>query len=245
MSVQQLSDACSELGLPIARSVLANFESGRRPTISVPELLVLAKALGVPPMALMFPVGYEDETEVLPGRKAHPVTALRWASGEGYLPGQSEEETAANRASWRKSAIGWVRKLMRDAEQLRLNRRRSAELHRLAAEATSAEARNAYLGAAQQEDERVASQTRLLERWHIENERAGIKSRVPALYGEVPVTLLGALPAPEEDEDDETAEDGADELKRQGLASHVRKNPDGTETDISHVRGNGDPWGKQ
>jgi len=91
MSAQQLSDACARLGHPIARSVLANFESGRRPTVSVPELLVFAQALRVPAVQLVFPLGHEDGMDVLPGTTAATWTALKWFTGEaGKLPGDME-----------------------------------------------------------------------------------------------------------------------------------------------------------
>ncbi|MFE7130363.1 helix-turn-helix domain-containing protein [Streptomyces sp. NPDC057638] len=85
MSAQQLSDRCAELGLPMARSVLANFESGRRPTVSVPEWLVLAKALGVAPVALLCPVAEEGEVEIVPGHAIPPYAAMQWVTGEGPL----------------------------------------------------------------------------------------------------------------------------------------------------------------
>ncbi|MFE2866660.1 helix-turn-helix domain-containing protein [Embleya sp. NPDC059259] len=88
MSVQQLSDACSALGLPIARSVLANFEARRRPTVSVAEVLVIARALRVAPALLLFPVGDPtvNEVEFLPGETAGPWEALKWFTGEGRIP---------------------------------------------------------------------------------------------------------------------------------------------------------------
>lgn len=78
LSAQQLSDRCAEVGMPIARSVLANFESGRRPTLSVAELLVLAEALKVQPTSLVFPVGYEPTVEVLPGLQYDTFQAAEW-----------------------------------------------------------------------------------------------------------------------------------------------------------------------
>ncbi|MGC9473272.1 helix-turn-helix domain-containing protein [Streptomyces sp. WG4] len=92
MSAQQLSDRCGELGLPIARSVLANFESGRRPTLSVAELLVLAEALGVPPTSLVFPVGYKRSVEVLPGVDCDTYRAANWWAGVGGWVGMSEHD---------------------------------------------------------------------------------------------------------------------------------------------------------
>ncbi|WP_162688418.1 helix-turn-helix transcriptional regulator [Streptomyces sp. ICC4] len=82
MSAQQLADRCAELGMPIARSVLANFESGRRPTLSVAELMVISQALRVPPVALVVPVGYEETVEPLPGVQAHAFEAAQWITGE-------------------------------------------------------------------------------------------------------------------------------------------------------------------
>lgn len=92
MSAQQLSDACARLGHPIARSVLANFESGRRPTVSIPELLVFARALGVPAVQLMFPIGHAETVDALPDSPASTWDALKWFTGEaGRLPGDTEE----------------------------------------------------------------------------------------------------------------------------------------------------------
>ena len=72
MSAQQLADRTEELGMPIPRSVLANLESGRRETVSVAEILVLAGALNVAPIELICPVGYDKEIELLPGPQLDP-----------------------------------------------------------------------------------------------------------------------------------------------------------------------------
>jgi hypothetical protein len=82
MSAQQLADRTAELGMPIPRSVLANLESGRRETVSVAEVLVLAAALGVAPIELISPVGFDQQTEMLPGREMDPLSAMRWFTGE-------------------------------------------------------------------------------------------------------------------------------------------------------------------
>jgi transcriptional regulator with XRE-family HTH domain len=82
ISAQQLADRTEELGMPIPRSVLANLESGRRETVSVAEILVLAAALNVAPIELICPVGYDKEIELLPGRSLDPLGAMRWFTGE-------------------------------------------------------------------------------------------------------------------------------------------------------------------
>jgi transcriptional regulator with XRE-family HTH domain len=81
-STQQLADMTDKLGLPIKRSVLANLENGRRGSVSVAELLVLAAALDVAPIDLIFPVGFDKEMEILPGRMMNPLSAMRWFAGE-------------------------------------------------------------------------------------------------------------------------------------------------------------------
>lgn len=89
MSAQQLSDRCAELGMDIPRAVLANLENGRRTTISVAELLIVAQALDVPAVQLMFPLGRTAEIEPLPGRFDHPWTAVQRFTGESEYPGDS------------------------------------------------------------------------------------------------------------------------------------------------------------
>lgn len=95
MSAQQLADATSELGHPIPRSVLANLESGRRGTVTVADLLVLAKALGVPPVLLLYAPGVEPRTEVLPGQYRVTESAVRWFTGASAFPAADDPERPA------------------------------------------------------------------------------------------------------------------------------------------------------
>ncbi|MGC9538537.1 helix-turn-helix domain-containing protein [Streptomyces sp. UG1] len=81
LSAQQLSDRCADLGAPIPRVVLSNLENGKRQNVTVAEVLILARALGVPPGVLIFPVGYVDEFEVLPGAWQEPTVGLDWLAG--------------------------------------------------------------------------------------------------------------------------------------------------------------------
>lgn len=86
MSAQQLADATAALGHPLPRSVIANLESGRRETVSVAELLVIARALRVPPLVLVFPIGSEPTVEVLPETEIPTWLAAKWFTGEGPFP---------------------------------------------------------------------------------------------------------------------------------------------------------------
>lgn len=101
MSAQQLADRCAELGLPINRSVLANLESGRRPSVSVAELLVLARALDTAPALLLFPPGRHEMIELLPDSPVPVFDALRWFAADGPWPGSGEADV--NR--WRSAKL--------------------------------------------------------------------------------------------------------------------------------------------
>lgn len=88
LSAQQLSEKCEELGMPIARSVLANLESGRRANISLPEVLILARALKISPLNLCIPIGVADRYFPTPIEEIDPWDAAKWFSGEAPFPGE-------------------------------------------------------------------------------------------------------------------------------------------------------------
>lgn len=81
LTVQALAERCTDLGLPLGRPTIAKLENGIRETITVGELQVLAKALGVPPVLLLFPLGRAATVEVLPGEHADTLDALAWFTG--------------------------------------------------------------------------------------------------------------------------------------------------------------------
>lgn len=85
LTVQALADRCTALGMPIDRSVVAKLEKGLRQTITVGEVLVLAEALCVPPIDLLFPAGHDAGTEVLPGLTVDATEAVRWFIGDAPL----------------------------------------------------------------------------------------------------------------------------------------------------------------
>ncbi|MGW0038403.1 helix-turn-helix domain-containing protein [Gordonia sp. NPDC003376] len=67
MTAQQLSDRTTELGYPISRSAIANAESGRKKALDITEVIILAKALDVSPLELIYPGLIDAEVEVTPG----------------------------------------------------------------------------------------------------------------------------------------------------------------------------------
>ena len=99
-SAQKLSDECAALGLPLSRANVFDLENGRRPTLTVAELAVIARALDVPPVQLLYPVGYADEAEVLPGVTSSPFDCARWFAGEAPFPDGEDFPSAARIDDW-------------------------------------------------------------------------------------------------------------------------------------------------
>jgi transcriptional regulator with XRE-family HTH domain len=100
LTAQALADRCAELGLPLGRPTISKLEKGLRQTITVDEVLVLAAALEVAPLLLLFPVGAEETVEVLPGVAVPVFPAARWFTGEQPWPDGTDE---AAEAWWRTS----------------------------------------------------------------------------------------------------------------------------------------------
>ncbi|MFB7419386.1 helix-turn-helix domain-containing protein [Streptomyces sp. NPDC056210] len=82
-SAQDLADKCEEIGYPIPRNVIANMESGRRATLPLVEVMVLARALRVTPISLIYPVGYVPEVRPLPYEDPRSTwDVLQWFTGQ-------------------------------------------------------------------------------------------------------------------------------------------------------------------
>ncbi|MFE7286712.1 helix-turn-helix domain-containing protein [Streptomyces noursei] len=82
MSAQSLADACEEIGHPIPRNVIANMESGRRASLPLVDVMVLAEALHTNPICLIYPVGYVEQVQKLPLRHSEQTwDAMRWFTG--------------------------------------------------------------------------------------------------------------------------------------------------------------------
>ncbi|MEU3099903.1 XRE family transcriptional regulator [Streptomyces sp. NPDC006967] len=73
---------------------MKNLESGRKTSITVAEVVVLADVLGVPPVALLFPLGSSATVEALPGREVSTWDALAWFTGESPLTEPARDGSA-------------------------------------------------------------------------------------------------------------------------------------------------------
>ena len=81
MTAQQLADETERLGYPISRSRIANYESGRKQSLDIGELFVLAAALRVAPLELLFPDLPDQTVEMLPGQTETTLNASSWFVG--------------------------------------------------------------------------------------------------------------------------------------------------------------------
>lgn len=81
-SGQWLSDRTAELGQRVSRSTISEIETGRRKSITVADLILLAAALETAPIALVYPAPYgTDAIRVVPHVNGSKTWALQWFSG--------------------------------------------------------------------------------------------------------------------------------------------------------------------
>lgn len=95
MSAQALAEETARLGHHIQRPVITNLENGRRAGVTVADLLVLARALRVPPIALLAPLVTGEPVEVLPGEPVSSWDAAGWFDGDLLPDDEAEPGTAA------------------------------------------------------------------------------------------------------------------------------------------------------
>ena len=88
---QWLADETKRLGYPISRAAIANYESGRKKSLDIAELLVLAAALRIPPLTLLFPQLPDGLLELLPGVETTSWDAAAWFSGEAGSPDPDDD----------------------------------------------------------------------------------------------------------------------------------------------------------
>lgn len=126
MSAQDVADACASLGHSIPRTVVSNLENGRRSGVDLSEVLVLAKVLGVPPIALVIPAGEVGSVEILPGQDMSTSDALEWFSAEIPFGDDPEPGTLDARFDEVRRHAQAVRSLLKSMEMADESRRGAA-----------------------------------------------------------------------------------------------------------------------
>ncbi|MFJ9370953.1 hypothetical protein ACIRRA_41985 [Nocardia sp. NPDC101769] len=129
-SAQWLSDQTEALGYKVSRSAISDIENRRRKYVTIAELTVIAWALSVPPIRLMFPAYPDGQTEILPGTHLDSFTAATWFSGEVILapPAALEPRTDPPSKEWEAAAEKAIA-LYEGQKPVSLSRRRN-ELRR-------------------------------------------------------------------------------------------------------------------
>ncbi len=83
-SAAWLSDRTYDLGYRIPAGVISKLDSGHRGSVlSVPELLILAAALDVPPLGLVFPDLPAGQVDIIPNTPGSSLVGYLWAAGMG------------------------------------------------------------------------------------------------------------------------------------------------------------------
>jgi hypothetical protein len=102
---QWLSDETERVGHRVPRTTISELESGKRKSVSTAELCLLAWALKVPPIRLLYPDLPDGPVEIIPGKKVPSIDAATWFSGElTYLPKLTARSEAASDEQWLRDA---------------------------------------------------------------------------------------------------------------------------------------------
>lgn len=136
-SAQWLSDRTAALGQRVSPTVIAKLDSGHRGSVlQVWEMVVIAAALEVPPLSLLYPDQMGGPVDWLPGRTVISARPVRWFVGDeveqddGKLDGYDmarlrEDESVEVRRRRRKShPLRVARQYLWDREYQQLLRMR-------------------------------------------------------------------------------------------------------------------------
>ncbi|MFJ9446391.1 helix-turn-helix transcriptional regulator [Kitasatospora sp. NPDC101235] len=82
LSAEALGARCADLGYPMTRQVIAKLEQGARNGPTPAELLILARALEMPPVSLILPLGQGPTAHPTPHTESTPWQLVAWFTGE-------------------------------------------------------------------------------------------------------------------------------------------------------------------
>lgn len=117
LNQEQLGQKMAELGTGWTRSTVVKFENLNRESVSVSDLLALARALDLPPTWLLADVEKGEPTPVTKDFLADPWDALLWMGGRMSL-----DEEAGDWWSRVAPSIGRIYSVAGAVEQIRRNR---------------------------------------------------------------------------------------------------------------------------
>jgi transcriptional regulator with XRE-family HTH domain len=96
LSLATVAERMTTLGRPMTLNSVSKIELQKR-GVDLDDLVALARALDVPPLVLVFPIGDKPTVELLPGYEVRPWTAARWFTGEQPLPVEAPGEAWVDR----------------------------------------------------------------------------------------------------------------------------------------------------
>lgn len=81
-TVENFCRRLDELGWPVSISTMNGMLGSKRQSLSLPELLMLARALEVSPSVLLLPLAENEVVELYPGVRLEPLDALSFIAGK-------------------------------------------------------------------------------------------------------------------------------------------------------------------
>lgn len=126
MSAQDVADLTGKLGYAVSRDKIANYESGRKQGLDLSEFLVIAAALRVPPVTLIFGGPPDEPVQVLPGNYATMVDGLAWLCGDPALA----DEGITDQESYNARLLRLIRERARAQRDFDLARKVKADFDR-------------------------------------------------------------------------------------------------------------------
>ncbi|MFN6549508.1 hypothetical protein ACP6C7_04090 [Mycolicibacterium septicum] len=129
-SAQWLSERTAALGYQINRALISDLELGRRRYVSTAELSVLAWALRVPPIRLLYPDLPDGPVEIIPNRTVSSIDALTWFSGETLFLPELDTAKADDEAQWLRD-VEAARQISDGARLVELSRERLRQQSRI------------------------------------------------------------------------------------------------------------------
>lgn len=124
-----LSNETAKAGHRISRTSIHDLESGTRKFVSTAELAVLAWALKVPPLRLLYPDLPDGPVEMIPGMDKPSIEAVMWWSGEVvYMPVGPDDPTQR----WSDEELRETGEFWDGSALMRLSRERARLMSRIA-----------------------------------------------------------------------------------------------------------------
>lgn len=124
-SGQWLSDRTAEVGHRVSRTTISELENGKRKSVTTAELCVLAWALDVPPVRILYPSLPDGEVELVPGVRTQSTQAMAWFSGEVTFEPEirPRDKDTLDQDEWQRR-VERAAEVQRGAELVRLSRDR-------------------------------------------------------------------------------------------------------------------------